>query len=78
MLPASELAREYNGWAKICVLLLTMEDDLDAINTKLDGVVKRLFYGSERGWLPVECIDEDGPGETGLRPDVPDPVPLAT
>jgi len=60
--------REYNGWAKIGVLLLTMEDDLEAINSKLDGVMRRLFFGSERGFLPVVVIDEDGPGATGLNP----------
>ena len=62
--------REYNGWAKIGVVLLTMEDDLDKINARLDTCVRRLFYNSERGFLPCEVIDEDGPGDTHLRPSI--------
>jgi hypothetical protein len=61
---------EYNGWAKIGCILLTMEDDLEAINKKLEVIVRRLFFESERGFLPCVVIDEDGPGDTGLRHDV--------
>ena len=50
--------------------LLTMEDDLEAINKKLEVIVRRLFFESERGFLPCVVIDEDGPGDTGLRHDV--------
>ena len=53
MVTASDL-REYNGWAKIGCVLLTMEDNLDAINARLDAIVRRLFGGKERGFLPVE------------------------
>ena len=60
---------EYNGWAKVGCVLLTMEDDLHAINARLDRVVKRLFYGSSRGFLPVEVIDEDGEGDTHMTYD---------
>ena len=59
--------REYNGWAKIGCVLLTMEDDLDAINKRLDGIVRRLFSGRE-GFLPLEVIDEDGDAPTALEP----------
>ena len=64
----SDLA-EYNGWAKVGCVLLTMEDDLIAINARLDKVVRRLFYGEARGFLPVEVVDEDGEGDTGMRHD---------
>ena len=62
--------REYNGWAKVGCILLTMRDDNDAINAALDKIVKRLFFGGDRGFLPVEVIDEDGDAPTGLRHDV--------
>ena len=68
------------GWAKIGFILLTLPDELEAINSRLDDIVKRLFYGRDRGHLPVEVIDEDlavSPGhngkylgDTGLRPNV--------
>jgi len=61
---------EYNGWAKVGCILLTMEDDLEAINEALSTIVQRLFFGCARGFLPVEVIDEDGPDPTGLGPDV--------
>jgi len=62
--------RLHNGWAKIGVILMTMEDDLDVINAELNRVCVKLFYGSNRGFLPVEVVDEDGPGETGLHPNI--------
>ncbi len=68
---ASDL-REYNGWAKVGCVLLTMADDLDAINARLDAVVRTLFLDAPSGYLPLRVVDEDGPGATGLRPDVLD------
>jgi hypothetical protein len=62
--------REYNGWAKIGCILLTLPDELQSINARLDAIVHRLFFESSRGFLPVEVIDEDGEGSTGLRPSV--------
>lgn len=64
--------REYNGWAKIGCILLTMEDDLQKINSQLDTIVRRLFRGEARGFLPVEVVDEDGDGPTMLTFDVLD------
>lgn len=45
---------EYNGWAKIGCILLTMEDDLEAINEALSTIVQRLFFGCARGFLVSE------------------------
>ena len=56
------------GWAKIGFILLTLPDELEAINSRLDDIVKRLFYGRDRGHLPVEVIEEDlavSPGHNG-------------
>ena len=64
--------REYNGWAKIGCILLTMEDDLEKINSQLDTIVRSLFRGEARGFLPVEVVDEDGDGPTMLTFDVLD------
>eukprot|EP00443_Scrippsiella_acuminata_P046718 CAMPEP_0115323592 /NCGR_PEP_ID=MMETSP0270-20121206/82025_1 /TAXON_ID=71861 /ORGANISM="Scrippsiella trochoidea, Strain CCMP3099" /LENGTH=148 /DNA_ID=CAMNT_0002743649 /DNA_START=83 /DNA_END=526 /DNA_ORIENTATION=+ len=62
--------RQYGGWAKVCCLLMTWEDKQEDINTKLDRVVRQLFYGKETGFLKARVIDEDGTSATGLRPDV--------
>mmetsp|Transcript_88392 Transcript_88392/g.250515 ORF Transcript_88392/g.250515 Transcript_88392/m.250515 type:complete len:515 (+) Transcript_88392:76-1620(+) len=61
--------REYQGWAKIGVLLMSWEDNLTKINSKLDIIVSGLFRGKGDTFLPIKVIDEDGPGPTGLRPD---------
>ena len=37
-----------------------MEDGVEAINRRLDAIVRRLFFGRDSGWLPVVVMDEDG------------------
>jgi len=50
--------REYRGWAKLGVLLLTLPDDTAAINRALDRIIGSLFFHRERGWLPAHVYQE--------------------
>ena len=51
---------QYHGFAKLGVVLMTWEDDLDKINDGLDRVLHAVFRNQERGFLPWKVVDEDG------------------
>ena len=51
----AEDRREYRGWAKLGVLLLTLPNDTRLINRTLDRIVRSLFFHKERGLWLVAC-----------------------
>lgn len=59
--------RAYNGWAKIGCMLMTWEDNLEDINSRLESVLNQLSVDKSRGFLAVRVVDEDGAGPTHLE-----------